>query len=120
MGGVVLGALIGVGALLILPKVFHAFSGAGAGGYGAGNYRSTLLFNKILHFLLNPNSLWIGVDDTGITDMLNRVDDYLAQNNIDSTSCLGKSICHYVRSSEYHMTVGTADQVEQMISALSQ
>lgn len=51
LGGVVLGALIGVGALLVLPKVFHAFSG----GYG-GNYRSILLYFKILHFLLKSNS----------------------------------------------------------------
>jgi hypothetical protein len=94
LGGVIIGALIGVGALLILPKIFH-----GAGG-GYGNYRSA--------------------DDTGISDMINRVDDFLAQQNIDSTSCLGKAICHYVRSSEYHMSVGTADQIEQTISTLAQ
>ena len=34
LGGVVLGTLVGIGALLILPKIFNAFSG------GYGNYRS--------------------------------------------------------------------------------
>jgi hypothetical protein len=38
LGGVVLGTLIGIGALLILPKIVNVFSGqqGGAGGY----YRS--------------------------------------------------------------------------------
>lgn len=39
LGGVVLGTLIGIGALLILPKIVNVFSshtGAGGGGY----YRS--------------------------------------------------------------------------------
>lgn len=112
LGGVIIGALIGAGAILILPKLFHG------GSYG--NYRSTLLFFRIFYFLLNPNSLWAGVDDTGVSDMLNRVDDFLAQQNIDSTSCLGKAICHYVSSSEYHMNVGTADQIEQTVASLSQ
>lgn len=42
LGGVVLGTLIGIGALLILPKIVGVFSGhaGGAGGY----YRSELTF----------------------------------------------------------------------------
>lgn len=37
LGGVVIGALIGIGALLIVPKFLSAFNG----GYGgSGNYRS--------------------------------------------------------------------------------
>lgn len=36
LGGVVLGTLIGIGALLILPKVVGVLSGHGSGGY----YRS--------------------------------------------------------------------------------
>lgn len=36
IGGVVLGAVIGVGALLIIPKIVGIFSG----GYGGGHYRS--------------------------------------------------------------------------------
>lgn len=36
LGGLVIGAIIGVGALLIVPKLVGAFQG----GYGGGNYRS--------------------------------------------------------------------------------
>lgn len=39
LGGVVLGAIIGIGALLIVPKVVGAFNGGYGGSYG-GNYRS--------------------------------------------------------------------------------
>ncbi|XP_055618415.1 uncharacterized protein LOC129763404 [Toxorhynchites rutilus septentrionalis] len=97
LGGVVLGTLVGIGALLILPKLVNVFGG----GYG-GHYRSA------------------DSDLTGVTDMLNKVDDFLAQNNIDSGSCMQKAICSYVRSSDYHVQVGTADQIEHMILALSE
>jgi hypothetical protein len=50
LGGIIVGALIGAGAVLILPKLFHG------GSYG-GNYRSMFLFLRIFYFLLNPNSL---------------------------------------------------------------
>jgi hypothetical protein len=41
LGGVVLGTLIGIGALLILPKIVGVFSGQGGGSYGSnGYYRS--------------------------------------------------------------------------------
>lgn len=44
LGGVVIGALIGIGAILIVPKFLSAFNG----GYGgAGNYRSKV-HSKIL------------------------------------------------------------------------
>lgn len=39
LGGVVLGTLIGIGALLILPKIVNVFSGHGSAG---GYYRSEL------------------------------------------------------------------------------
>ncbi|XP_065073022.1 uncharacterized protein Desi [Ochlerotatus camptorhynchus] len=97
LGGVVLGTLVGIGALLILPKLVSAFGG----GYG-GHYRS------------------VDSDPTGFTEMLSKVDDLLAQNNIDSGSCMQKAICTYVRSSDYHMQVGTADQIEHMMLALSE
>lgn len=59
-------------------------------------------------------------DETGISDMMNRFDDFLAQHNIDSNACMQKSICHFVRSADYHSSVGTADQIESMISTVSE
>ncbi|XP_055589468.1 uncharacterized protein LOC129741723 [Uranotaenia lowii] len=96
LGGVVLGTLVGIGALLILPKLVTAFGG------NYGHYRS------------------VDSDMTGLTEMLNKVDDVLAQNNIDSAACMQKAICSYIRSSDYHMQVGTADQIEHMILAVSE
>lgn len=52
--------------------------------------------------------------------MLNRFDDFLAQQNIDSNACMQKAVCHFVRSSDYHNRVGTADQVESVITTLSE
>jgi hypothetical protein len=49
LGGVVLGTLIGIGAILILPKIVSVFSGQG--GYGGGYYRSKIkiiLWNRSL------------------------------------------------------------------------
>lgn len=52
--------------------------------------------------------------------MMNRFDDFLAKQNIDSNACMQKAVCHFVRSADYHNSVGTSDQVEQMISSLSE
>lgn len=42
LGGVVLGALIGLGAVLVLPKLAYVFSHSYGGGHGSygGGYRS--------------------------------------------------------------------------------
>lgn len=101
LGGVVLGALIGIGALLIVPKVVGSLNG-GSYGYGGGNYRS--------------------IDDgdqIGLSDMLAKLDEILGKNNIDSTVCMQRAVCTYVRQSTYHHTMGTADQTDQIINTLS-
>lgn len=59
-------------------------------------------------------------DETGVADMMNKFDDFLAQHNIDSNSCMQKAVCHFVRSADYHSSVGTADQIESMISTISE
>lgn len=59
-------------------------------------------------------------DETGIADMMNRFDDFLAQHNVDSNACMQKAVCHFVRSADYHSSVGTADQIESMISQVSE
>lgn len=107
LGGVVLGAIIGIGALLIIPKVVGSFNGAGAGtgyGYGGGNYRS----------------VDSGGDPTGISDMLAKLDEILGKDNIDSTNCLQRAVCTYVRQSVYHHKMGTADHTDQIVNTLSE
>lgn len=105
LGGVILGAIIGIGALLIVPKflgAIHGNNGGGGGGYGSygSNYRSE-----------------DGSDP--MTAMLAKLDEFLGKNNIDSTVCMQRAVCTYVRQSAYHQTMGTADQTDQIINALT-
>lgn len=104
LGGVVLGAIIGIGALLIIPKVVGSLNGgySGYSGYG-GNYRSV-----------------DGVEPSGISEMLAKLDDILGKDNIDSTNCMQRAVCTYVRQSTYHYKMGTADQTDQIINTISE
>lgn len=113
LGGVVLGAIIGIGALLIIPKVVGSLNGVGVGGGGGGgtgygygygsNYRSV-----------------DGGDPTGVSSMLAKLDEILGKDNIDSTNCMQRAVCTYVRQSTYHHKMGTADQTDQIINTLSE
>lgn len=51
--------------------------------------------------------------------MLTKLDDILSKNNIDSTTCVQRAVCNYVRSSEYNLQIGNADQSDQIIHTLS-
>ncbi|CAD7090208.1 unnamed protein product [Hermetia illucens] len=96
LGGVVLGTLLGIGAILIIPKLVTVFSG------GYGQYaRST--------------------DDemSTLTEMLNKIDEVLGQNNIDSTNCMQRAVCAYLRSTESSVKTGAADQIDQFVHTLS-
>lgn len=110
LGGVLLGAIIGIGAVLIVPKFVNALhgggysGGGGGGGYGGygSNYRSA-----------------DGGDPIGISDMLSKIDEILGKNNIDSSVCVQRAVCTYVRQSTLHHSTGTADQTDQIIGVLS-
>ncbi|GAB0097693.1 uncharacterized protein DMENIID0001_133590 [Sergentomyia squamirostris] len=95
LGGVFLGALVGIGAILILPKLVNAFSG------NYGNYRS------------------VDGGDPGLSEMLAKLDTYLNQNNIDTASCMQRAVCSYVKSSEQNMRTGAPDQMDQIIHEIS-
>lgn len=101
LGGVVLGAIIGVGALLIIPKIVGTLNG----GYGyGGNYRSV-----------------DGADQQfGLSEMMSKLDDILGKNNIDSTNCVQRAVCTYVRQSTYHHKMGTYDQTDSIVNAFSE
>lgn len=51
---------------------------------------------------------------------MNKLDDILGQNNIDSTSCMQRAICSYVRSTEYNMKMGASDQMDEFIHMMSE
>lgn len=110
LGGVILGAIIGIGALLIVPKFLGAVHGnlggigGGGGGSGYGSYGSNYRSDD-------------GADP--MTEMLAKLDEFLGKNNIDSTVCMQRAVCTYVRQSTYHQTMGTADQTDQIINAIT-
>lgn len=59
-------------------------------------------------------------DLSPLSSMINKIDDVLGQNNIDSTSCMQRAVCGYVRSTEYNMKTGASDQMDEFIHMLSE
>lgn len=51
--------------------------------------------------------------------MLARLDDTLSKFNIDSSSCMQRAVCSYVKTSEGKISEGAADQFDQLVHALS-
>ncbi|XP_044264731.1 uncharacterized protein LOC123011391 [Tribolium madens] len=94
VGGIALGALIGLGAVLIVPKLAAVF----AGGHG---YRS------------------LENDMSAITDVLARIDNSLEQHNIDSSTCMQRVICTYVNEAQRNMMTGEANTLDQFIYAVA-
>ncbi|XP_017873970.1 PREDICTED: uncharacterized protein LOC108621268 [Drosophila arizonae] len=96
LGGVVLGTLVGIGAIILIPKILSAFHG-GYGGYGRED----------------DNDL------ASLSSMINKIDNVLGQNNIDSTSCMQRAVCGYIRSTENNIKSGVSDQMDEFIHMLS-
>lgn len=97
MGGILLGTLVGVGALLLLPKLASAFHGGSNNGY----YRSedsASDFSTLMHGISN----------------------FLDENSVDSAACVKRMICSSVRNSEYNLENQTADQIDQWIFGLAE
>ncbi|KAK9703150.1 DM4/DM12 family [Popillia japonica] len=93
IGGIAIGALIGLGAVLIIPKLAHLFSS----NYG---YRS--------------------LDDSStVTDVLSKLDNALEEQHIDSTSCMQRIICSYVHEAQKNVKNSEASTTDQIIYSLS-
>ncbi|XP_044011597.1 uncharacterized protein LOC122854723 isoform X2 [Aphidius gifuensis] len=73
LGGLVLGAVIGIGTILIIPKILYVISGS----YGA----------------------YARNDDSGIVNSMTKIEDILARNGIDTTSCMQRAVCTYTKKS---------------------
>ncbi|XP_012275839.1 uncharacterized protein LOC105697258 [Orussus abietinus] len=71
LGGVLLGAIIGIGSILVIPKLLYILSGS----YGA----------------------YARSDEGGLTQAMTRLDDVLARNGIDTTSCMQRAVCTYAQ-----------------------
>nr|XP_022910947.1 uncharacterized protein LOC111421983 [Onthophagus taurus] len=94
LGGVLLGALIGLGAVLIVPKLTQLFS-------MHPNYRS----------LDDQNSI--------LTDIMARLDNSLEQNHIDGNSCMQRVICSYVHEAQKKIKDGGASTIDEIIFSVS-
>ncbi|KAI5642837.1 DM4/DM12 family domain-containing protein [Phthorimaea operculella] len=97
LGGVLIGSILGFGAVLILPKIMHALSYGYGGGYG----RST-----------EP-------DFHQVTDMLNKLDETLARYNIDSAACMQRLACQYVQLANENTITGNATDFDALLTNLS-
>lgn len=71
LGGLLLGAIIGVGSILIIPKLLYILSGT------YGTYARS--------------------EDSGFSHTLTRIDDVLARHGIDTTSCMQRAVCTYTQ-----------------------
>ncbi|KZC06225.1 hypothetical protein WN55_10134 [Dufourea novaeangliae] len=69
LGGLLLGAIIGVGSILIIPKLLYVLSGS----YG--------------HYARS--------DENGVSQIVTKLDDVLARHGIDTTSCMQRAMCTY-------------------------
>ncbi|XP_021920348.1 uncharacterized protein LOC110830134 [Zootermopsis nevadensis] len=111
LGGVVLGAIIGFGAIFILPKILHVFNtghdgttgfGSGGGGVGGGfGYRSE------------------DEKNTGIMDVLSRIDETLAHYNIDSSLCMQRAVCTYVKLASEKVTDGSGNNLDALVDSVA-
>lgn len=56
----------------------------------------------------------------GVSDMMSKLDEFLSKNNVDSTACVQKAVCHYIRNSSASANQGAANQIEEMALALTE
>jgi hypothetical protein len=56
---------------------------------------------------------------TGIMDILSRIDETLAQNNIDSSSCMQRAVCSYVKLASDKVNDGSANNLDALIDSAS-
>ncbi|XP_015591125.1 uncharacterized protein LOC107265807 [Cephus cinctus] len=91
LGGVLLGAVIGVGSILIIPKLLYVLSGS----YGA----------------------YARSEDGSISQTMTRLDDKLAQFGIDTTSCMQRVVCTYAQQAAAAVNGIDNDEDEEKISS---
>ncbi|XP_073950200.1 uncharacterized protein isoform X2 [Choristoneura fumiferana] len=97
LGGVLIGSILGFGAVIILPKIIHAFSYGYGGGYGRS----------------------VDSDMHQVTDLLSRMDETLARYNIDSGACTQRLACSYVQLANENMLTGNATEIDALLANLS-
>ncbi|KAL0819471.1 hypothetical protein ABMA28_007575 [Loxostege sticticalis] len=97
LGGVLIGSILGFGAVIILPKIIHALSYGYGGGYGRS----------------------LETDMSQVSEMLNKLDETLSRYNIDSGACMKRIACSYVQLANENMVSGNATDFDALLTSLS-
>ncbi|KAG8036813.1 hypothetical protein G9C98_004135 [Cotesia typhae] len=91
LGGLVLGAVIGVGTILIIPKLLLLLSGS------YGQYARS--------------------DEGGFVNSMTKIDDVLIRHGIDTTTCMQRAVCTYSkRAAETTRSANDIDDEEKVSS----
>ncbi|XP_034938410.1 uncharacterized protein [Chelonus insularis] len=91
LGGLVLGAVIGVGTILIIPKLLYIISGS----YGA----------------------YARSDDGGFVNSMTKLDDILARHGIDTTTCMQRAVCTYAQKASESIRSANDINDEEKVSS---
>ncbi|KAK2583651.1 hypothetical protein KPH14_009586 [Odynerus spinipes] len=91
LGGLLLGAIIGVGSILIIPKLLYVLSGT------YGNYARS--------------------EENGFAQSMTKLDDALARHGIDTTSCMQRAVCTYSQEAAAAVRVADEGNEEEKISS---
>ena len=91
LGGLLLGAIIGIGSILIIPKLLYVLSGT----YG--------------HYARS--------EDSGITQIMTKLDDVLARHGIDTTSCMQRAVCTYSQQAASSVREGNQLNDDEKVSS---
>ncbi|XP_026742931.1 uncharacterized protein LOC113504718 [Trichoplusia ni] len=97
LGGVLIGSILGFGAVIILPKIIHALSYSYGGGYGRS----------------------LDSDFSQVSDMFGKIDEILTRYNVDSTACMQRLSCSYVQLANENMISGNGTDFDALLSSLS-
>ncbi|XP_043671575.1 uncharacterized protein LOC122630768 [Vespula pensylvanica] len=91
LGGLLLGAIIGVGSILIIPKLLYVLSGT------YGNYARS--------------------EENGFAQSMTKLDDALARHGIDTTSCMQRAVCTYSQQAAAAIRVADEENEDEKISS---
>ncbi|XP_035726738.1 uncharacterized protein LOC118443612 [Vespa mandarinia] len=91
LGGLLLGAIIGVGSILIIPKLLYVLSGT------YGNYARS--------------------EENGFAQSMTKLDDALARHGIDTTSCMQRAVCTYSQQAAAAVKVADEENEDEKISS---
>ncbi|XP_033216933.1 uncharacterized protein LOC117172806 isoform X2 [Belonocnema kinseyi] len=94
LGGLLLGAVIGIGTVLVIPKLLYVLSGS------YGSYARS--------------------DEGGIMQTMTKLDDALSRHGIDTTSCMQRTVCSYSKRAAAVMRKAAleTDETQDEISTL--